>query len=607
MSSFRLISQILENSPPPVSQPPPLPISKPHHYSPFILLVLPLIPWFLVLVSYVSTLLFLSCVSVSLHAQQWKKFYLCSQLGGKLSRFTSFQMPFALGSQSLFIAAGYPPSSVLGLSQRLSSFSSILQQITHTPSDYLHQLPALSDTLAYAESELKNLYTEVPSPPKTFLSLGQEIVNARKLVNQINQITPDLDRLLSLKTKTTYLILLQDNTEIRPSGGFLDNFALLTVENGQPSNLEIFDTTAVDTFLRGQIDPPPSLKKAIGEASWYLRDANWDPDFSISAERLSWFVQKELSRPVDVVVAFNLSLFKPLLTITGPINLPEFGGQITSQNLVEQYLRFASIKPGSPKIMSSLVSALEPRLKALSSLQGQQLLSLMLEAFGSRQAFISPLTFSSPGLISNGWSGGLNPPACRSQFPCLLQFIYPVESNVGINKANAYVSRNTVLSLNFTSGQLQTVFRSQFTNASTEEAWPQGNYKNYFRFYLPTSAQIDTIKVNNRILEPSQYDLFFIKGKILLEFMINLAPRQTQALDIQFHQPLPQTPRFHYQLDLFNQPGLSPSPLSISVSFPSGWIVSSAQQPSVASSGSFRYNVLLDQPIRLDLDIAPGN
>ena len=44
----------------------------------------------------------------------------------------------------------------------------------------------------------------------------------------------------------TYLFLFQNNLELRPSGGYIGNFGIIKIENGNPISFEIHDTNIFD-------------------------------------------------------------------------------------------------------------------------------------------------------------------------------------------------------------------------------------------------------------------------------------------------------------------------------------------------------------------------
>jgi len=99
-------------------------------------------------------------------------------------------------------------------------------------------------------------------------------------------ITSDLPGLIGFNGPRKYLILFQNNNEIRPTGGFIGSYAFLYLNEGKIEELSIDDIYNPD----GQIDvrnirvtPPKPIGDFLIEDRMYIRNANWDPDLPRSA------------------------------------------------------------------------------------------------------------------------------------------------------------------------------------------------------------------------------------------------------------------------------------------------------------------------------------
>lgn len=143
---------------------------------------------------------------------------------------------------------------------------------------------------------------------------------------------PDI---LGKEGEKNYLVLFQNNMELRPTGGFIGSFAVLKIDNGVFSNLEVYDVYDVDGQLKGYVEPPWQIKSFLNEASWYLRDSNWDPDFSVSAKRAQWFLNKSVGIKVDGVISFDISFVKDMISVMGGITVPDYSVKIDTNNFYD--------------------------------------------------------------------------------------------------------------------------------------------------------------------------------------------------------------------------------------------------------------------------------
>ena len=86
-----------------------------------------------------------------------------------------------------------------------------------------------------------------------------------------------------------YLVVFQNNTELRATGGFIGSFALVDFANGKIKHIEIPTGGPYDLAgsLRETVMSPQPLH--IVNPIWQFQDANWFPDFPTSAKKIMWF------------------------------------------------------------------------------------------------------------------------------------------------------------------------------------------------------------------------------------------------------------------------------------------------------------------------------
>lgn len=131
-----------------------------------------------------------------------------------------------------------------------------------------------------------------------------------------------------------YLMMFQNNNELRPTGGFMGSFALLDVEHCKIKSLEIpgGGTYDLQGSLNVQILAPDALQ--LINPRWEFQDANWFFDFKTSAKKIIWFYENANGPSVDGVVAINASLLEELLKIIGPVSISGYDGVIDSENVI---------------------------------------------------------------------------------------------------------------------------------------------------------------------------------------------------------------------------------------------------------------------------------
>ncbi|MDA1060493.1 MAG: DUF4012 domain-containing protein, partial [bacterium] len=205
--------------------------------------------------------------------------------------------------------------------------------------------PSITDTLKRGlektDLAIEQIYLaaeEIESIDESTLpdDIGARVAFAKGKVKEVSKILeltkqhfPALLKLLGDRYPHRYLILLQNNKEIRPTGGFIGSYAIMDLNEGYIEKLETYDVYDIDGSYGGLIEPPEELKAFTN--NWRFRDSNYSPDFPISAQKARWFLQKEGGPTVDTVIGINEGLLADMLEITGPIQVGSFG-ELNSKN-----------------------------------------------------------------------------------------------------------------------------------------------------------------------------------------------------------------------------------------------------------------------------------
>ncbi len=139
--------------------------------------------------------------------------------------------------------------------------------------------------------------------------------------------------LLGYNGPRRYLIVFENNQEMRATGGFIGSYGLLQTNKGRVESLKIEGIYNPDGQLKVNVVPPRPIQKI--SAAWSTHDANWWPDFPKSARKIAWFYEKTGGPTTDGVIAVTPVVLQKLLEVTGPVEMPKYGKIITSKNFVE--------------------------------------------------------------------------------------------------------------------------------------------------------------------------------------------------------------------------------------------------------------------------------
>lgn len=421
----------------------------------------------------------------------------------------------------------------------VSSLSTQIVQGVFGDKDY--DLQALSENLAL---ELEALYKEtsfLEGEGKSFGLKLDELTRLRFYADNSLDLVRNLPDLLGEEKQKTYLILFQNNMELRATGGFIGSFALATFDKGQLLDLNVMDVYSADGQLKGHVEPPLPIKYYLGEANWFLRDANWDPDFSTSANQIEWFLDKELDRSVDGVIAVDLEVAKSILDQVGPVELPDFNQTIDSKNLYErvQYEVEEDFFPGSRKkanLLSALASAMMTKITNAENTDYVSLSKSLLNNLNQRHVQIFLHNREAANDLSDlGWAGELKQDVCSGN--CATSWFGEVEANVGVNKANYFVTRQMALTSQLDKNGVKNSLAVDLTNSAPAALGNAGKYKSYVRVVLPRGVDVGEVVVTNKNKkETKKAEIFEKAGRIEAGVLVEVSSSERTTITFSWSQ-----------------------------------------------------------------------
>ncbi len=373
---------------------------------------------------------------------------------------------------------------------------------------------------------------------------GEVLAHSDTLLREVLLIADSLPNVLGLNKEQKYLLLFQNSNEIRPTGGFIGSYALLTLDKGKIRSLVIDDIYNPD----GQIDVrkivsevPAPIKDFLNEDILHIRNANWSPDFPQTVASIEDLFFKLENRSFDGVIALDLNMVQSLLEVTGPIFLAAYNEEINSQNLYERaqfHAEFDYQEGISEKrsFLTILGGKLMERLFGLSSDKLPEFGGSIVNSLGSRslQVYLKDPVMSSY-LSDKKWNGGVV--ATEGDF------LMVVNANLGGTKANYFVKNAYEYSVTSDTrdGLLRSTLQMNYQHNGEDNAWPGGPYTDYVRIYVPAGAKLTGAKMVRNELEVT--DIFGQVvtsgelGKTVFATSFVMQPKETLRVEISYDLP----------------------------------------------------------------------
>lgn len=468
---------------------------------------------------------------------------------------------------------------------------------------------------------------------KKLESYFEKIPKIRRMIHAGRLGLLVLPEIVGKNGRKTYLMVFQNSTELRATGGFIGSYAIVHMDGGKLLDYKINDIYTADGQLKGRVSPPDEILHFLGQPNWYMRDANFAADFPLSAKRLEWFLERETGQSVDGVIAINLGAVQKILSVVGGVKIDGEKDKITGENFFEkaEYAAEINFFPGSTQKKDFLGSVGEAILAKVTG-AGEKNWMLLGQAFQESLdqkdiLFYFNSTAVQSMVIQNGWGGGIRDGIClEDQNDCFMI----VESNFGANKSNYFVKRS--LSMESTidkGGGIVSQVTLNLRNESPNESWPGGKYKNYLRFLLPMGSRFVSMDLGDervatvspslteKVLSKVQKNQFLVvtgfepavvggvattSGYLSLGTLVEVPVAGNRVVTMEFVWPKRldfSLNRLNQKMTFLKQPGNEIDFASVTINYPSFLKFESpgrfGMEPSLASEQKLVYNMGLSQ------------
>ncbi len=144
-----------------------------------------------------------------------------------------------------------------------------------------------------------------------------------------------LPNIMGQDSERKYLVLFQNDKELRPTGGFITAYAIFRVNKGVIESEASDDIYKLDEQLLKKIPAPaPILKYLPGVSTLNLRDSNLSPDFKASMQQFESLYQSTADKQdIDGIIALDTDFVVSLMKVLGPIDA--YGTSFTT-NIVKE-------------------------------------------------------------------------------------------------------------------------------------------------------------------------------------------------------------------------------------------------------------------------------
>lgn len=430
----------------------------------------------------------------------------------------------------------------------------------------------------------------------------------------------------------TYLLLVQNEDELRPTGGFITAVGKIVLVGGKVAGLDFVDSGAVDNWERPYPMAPWQLEKYMNSSVLVLRDVNWYTDFPTTAYYAETLYSYYQTHSVDGVIAIDQQMLVKLLEVLGPVNVNGASEPITAENVIS-FMRASKIAPSGDEnsgdwtrkgFIEDIARAVLEKIY-IGEVPWREFGLTVIQALDEHHV----LMYMDDEVISEvlsrrGWDGALRADEG--------DFLMVVDANIGFNKTDFLVTRKLTYDADLTDPDhlIGNLTVNYINNSSSsvecrhwggrrlegEDAYPiNACYWNYMRIYVPVGTTIldanpQTIPNEWMILgrgQPGTIDVLEEAWDGLQAFGTLMVVPGESTLSLAFSYGLPQQVlqedkgdgQYVYKLTIEKQPGTSSIPITIRIHLPRNATINSSPKDSIIQEN----HIMIQTNLRVDRNI----
>lgn len=439
----------------------------------------------------------------------------------------------------------------------------------------------------FKEAEEEMLQINANDYPETFqgLNLREKLKKGLDLFNEISSyiseskpLLESAEYLLGVDGDRNYLVLFQNDKELRATGGFISAYSIMKVSNAKFEPVSSDDIYNLDAKYKPMYPAPQPIVDLIKgpyilSQNIRLRDMNYNPDFKLSMEMFTKEAEKVGLSKIDGVIAVDTQLLVNLLDALGEIGVPGFGNFSTKieakcncPQVIYELESFADIE--GPIIWDPLTGKIilrPPNSDNRKKIIGPLMNSILANAFGSTKDKLPKLidaVFRSmtekhvlfylydekaqQAVESFGIAGRVEETKD--------DYLLVSDSNLGGRKSNLYVKTEVEQEISVNKdGSIEKVVTLTYKNPEKFDGWLNSVLPNWVRVYVPEGSTLISVDGLEK-----EYETITELGKTVFSGYFKLRPEGVSKVSFRYKLPFTKESIVanDYKMLIQKQPGI---------------------------------------------------
>lgn len=444
---------------------------------------------------------------------------------------------------------------IVFMASTLDKISPDLDKVAIDIAEAQNQLNTI-DANRYPEQIMgKNVRSKIVSLKETVSSSTQLLTQAKPLI----KLLPDL---LGNPEPKLYMLLFQNDAELRPTGGFMTAYAFLKITKGRIEPQASFDIYDLDARFNKKVPAPAPIQKYLNEKYLNLRNINIYPDFKVSMDEFVKYYS-ELGQPrPDGIIAIDTQVPVAILKIIGPIGVSGWGNfsaendpRCNCPQVVYELEEIAdrptnTIRTGRKAVLGPLMHSMLANAMGSPKHTWPTLMTAALDAIKQKHLLFYFFDEKTQAIAEEFNAGGR-----------IKEYAYDYlmvnDANLGGAKSDMFIVRDVEQEIEMVNGKVTKTVTLNYNNPvkgsncnlEAGQLCLNGTYRDYVRLLVPKGSTLISV-VGSEVKETVSEDM----GKTVFEAFFTMRP-QSQSKMV-FKYELPPLDLSTYKLLIQKQPGL---------------------------------------------------